>query len=67
MFKFYEFTEPELQYFRDTCNFTDEERECFELRSKNWSNVKIADTMHISTAKVSILVKRIKTKILKVV
>ena len=63
----YNFVEWELQKFRDECNFTDEELQCFELKAKDKSIEYIAQEMHISTAKVSRLVKRIKNKILKVI
>lgn len=63
----YNFVEWELQKFRDECNFTDEELQCFELKAKDKSVEYIAQEMHISTAKVSRLVKRIKNKILKVI
>lgn len=63
----YNFVEWELQKFRDKCNFTDEELQCFELKAKDKSIEYIAQEMHISTAKVSRLVKRIKSKILKVI
>lgn len=65
--KIYNFVEWELQKFRDECNFTDEELQCFELKAKNKSIEYIAQEMHISTAKVSVLVKRIINKIIKVV
>ena len=63
----YNFVEWELQKFRDECNFTDEELQCFELKAKDKSIEYIAQEMHISTAKVSRSVKRIKSKILKVI
>ena len=63
----YNFVEWELQKFRDECNFTDEELQCFELKAKDKSIEYIAQEMHISTAKVSRLVKHIKSKILKVI
>lgn len=63
----YNFVEWELQKFRDECNFTDEELQCFELKAKDKSIEYIAQKMHISTAKVSRLVKRVKSKILKVI
>ena len=63
----YNFVEWELQKFRDECNFTDEELQCSELKAKDKSIEYIAQEMHISTAKVSRLVKRIKSKILKVI
>ena len=61
-----DFTEPELQYFRDMCNFSDEELVCFNLRAKNKSIVEIALLMHCSEPKISKLIKRVKTKIKKV-
>ena len=61
-----DFTEPELQYFRDMCNFSDEELLCFNLRAKNKSIVEIAYAMSCSEPKVSKLIKRVKTKIKKI-
>ena len=61
-----DFTEPELQYFRDMCNFSDEELICFNLRAKNKTIVEIAITMNCSEPKVSKLIKRVKTKIKKI-
>ena len=63
----YNFVEWELQKFRDECNFTDEELQCFELKAKDKSIEYIAQEMHISTDKVSRLVRRVKSKILKVI
>lgn len=63
----YNFVGWELQKFRDECNFTDEELQCFELKAKDKSNEYIAQQMHISTAKTSRLIKRVKNKILKVI
>ena len=63
----YNFVEWELQKFRDECNFTDEELQCFELKAKDKSIEYIAQEMHISTAKASRLVRRVKSKILKVI
>ena len=64
--KICDFVEWELQKFRDECNFTDEELEYFNLRAKNKSNVEIALTMNVSESKVSILARKVKTKIKKV-
>mgnify|MGYP002523451072 CR=1 FL=1 len=65
--KLYDFTVPELNVFRELCNFTPEELEYFELRSKYKSNVEIAMTMNISEAKVSKLARKVKDKILRIV
>ena len=63
----YNFTVPELDKFRELCNFTPDELIYFNLRAKYKSNVEIALTMHISEAKVSKLARRVKDKILRVV
>lgn len=63
----YDFTVPELNKFRELCNFTPDELAYFELRSKYKSNVEIALTMHISEAKVSKLARKVKDKIIRVV
>lgn len=67
MQKIRDFVESELQIFRDKCNFTDEELEYFNLRAKDISNVAIAHKMNISEAKVSVLAKRVKKKMIKVI
>lgn len=63
----YDFTVPELNVFRELCNFTPDERQYFELRSKHKSNVEIAFEMHVSEPQVSRLAKKVKSKILRVV
>lgn len=65
--KIYEFVEWELQKFREECNFTDDELECFNLKAKNKSIVQISQQMSISEPQVSKLTARIKRKILKVI
>ena len=62
----YDFTVPELDKFRELCNFTDDEREYFELRSRKKSNVQIALTMHVSEAQVSKLAKKVRSKIIRI-
>lgn len=66
MTQIYDFTNPELQFFRNECNFLPEELEYFNLRSKGKSNAQIADEMHVSEAKVSVLAKKVKSKIKRV-
>lgn len=60
------FVEWELQKFRDECNFTDEEMEYFNLRAKDKSNVQIAMIMNISESKVSVLARKVKRKMIKI-
>lgn len=61
-----DFTKPELDKFRELCNFTDSELQYFNLRSKDKSNVQIAMEMNVSQAQVSKLAKRVKSKIIRV-
>lgn len=63
----YDFTVPELNMFRELCNFTPDELQYFELRSKCKSNVEIALIMHVSEAKVSKLARKVKDKIVKII
>ena len=64
--KIADFTVPELNMFRELCNFTPDEREYFELRSADYSNVQIALEMNISESKVSKLARKVKSKMLRV-
>ena len=65
--KLYDFTEPELEYFRAQCNFTPDEAVYFNLRAKYFSNQQIAIKLNISEGKVSKLAKAVKSKILRVI
>lgn len=63
----YDFTNPELDRFRELCNFTPQEMDYFNLRAKGKSNVQIALEMNVSEPQVSKLAKKVKSKILRVV
>ena len=65
--KLCDFTKPELDKFRELCNFTEDESEYFELKSKDKSNVQIAQVMHISESKVSVLARKVRKKIIRVI
>ncbi len=64
--KICDFTVPELDRFRELCNFTEDELAYFELRAKNKSNVQIAYELHISESTVSVLARKVKKKIIRV-
>lgn len=66
MMKIRDFTVPELNMFRELCNFTDDELVYFNLRARDKSNVQIALEMNISEAQVSKLAKRVKSKMIRV-
>lgn len=63
----YDFTVPELNVFRELCNFSDDELEYFNLRAKRKSNVEIAMTMCVSESQVSKLARRVKNKIKRII
>lgn len=67
MVQLYDFTEPELDKFRNLCNFSADELEYFNLRAKHISNTAIAMKMNISESQVSKLAKRVKSKIIRIV
>ena len=64
--KIRDFVEPELEYFRNTCNFGESEMAYFNLKAKDKSNVQIAMELNISEPQVSKLAKRVRNKIIKV-
>lgn len=59
----YDFIEPELNYFREVCNFSEQELEYLNLRANHKSNVQIAMEMNVSESQVSKIAKRVKCKI----
>lgn len=65
--KIRDFTVPELNRFRDLCNFSPDELMYFNLRSKDKSNTEISLEMSISEAQVSKLAKRVKSKMIRVI
>ena len=46
--KIRDFTKPELDKFRELCNFTQDEMTYFNLRAKDKSNIQVAFEMNIS-------------------
>lgn len=61
-----EFTEPECEWFRNTCNFTPDELAVFNLRVKDHSRVEIAMELGMSESTVDRRIRGIKRKIHKV-
>lgn len=64
--KIRDFTVPELDRFRELCNFTDSELEYFNLRARDKSNVQISLEMNISEPQVSKLARRVKDKMKRI-
>ena len=64
--KIYEFTLPELEYFRSMCNFTKDERTLFDRRSEGCSLEQCAEIMNVSVATVKRISSRVNNKIMRV-
>lgn len=61
-----DFTTPEVEYFRNQCNFTRQQRAIFDLRVSDHSIIEICDRLHISEATAGREIQKIKHKIVKV-
>lgn len=64
--KLHEFTQPEIDYFIEKCNFTDLEKEFFLLRTKEYTLDQIAEKLPITRRSADNYSKRVKKKIIKV-
>ena len=61
-----DYTEIELNYFRDNCNFVDCEREVFELRCRGVPLEQIAERINMSVDGIKRISKKVNNKITKV-
>lgn len=61
-----DFTKPELDTFRRECNFTPLERSAFDLKAKDLSNVQLAMELNVSESTITVVMRRVRTKITKV-
>ena len=66
LLKVYDFTVPELDYFRAKCNFTEDERTLIEYRSKNIPLEQCAELMNVSVSTVKRLSRKVNAKIIRV-
>jgi transcriptional regulator len=62
-----DFTKPELDYFRENCNFVNHEIQVFELRSKGLTHEQIAENLHLSVESIRCISRKVNRKILKVI
>lgn len=61
--KICDFTKPELDKFRKECNFTETERQCFDLKAKGMTNYQLAMQLNMCDSSVASTMKSIRTKI----
>lgn len=59
-------TVPELNRYRELCNFLDDEMTYFNMKARDRSNVQIAISMSISEAQVSRIAVRVKDKMKRI-
>ena len=64
--KVYDFTVPELNYFRAYCNFTSDERTLFEYRAINIPLEQCAELMNVSVSTIKRLSRKVNNKIRRV-
>ena len=63
--KIADFTKPELDYFRDVCNFVGVEKDIFELRSQGVPLEEIAESVNMSVDGVKKASRRVNKKIIR--
>ena len=61
--KISDYTKPELDRFRKECNFTEIERQCFDLKAKGLTNYQLAMELNVCDSTVSSTMKSIRAKI----
>lgn len=60
------FTEPELQFFRDNCNFQHIESQVFEGRAKGMTLDELAEHLNVSRDWIGKISQKVNKKIIKV-
>ena len=64
--KIKKFTKPELDYFREQCNFVDYEVTMFEMRAKGHPIEEIAEVLNISPEHAYRISRQVNDKIIRV-
>lgn len=62
-----DFTKPELDYFRENCNFVGVEKEIFELRNQGIPLEEVAEKVNMSVDGVKKASRRVNKKILRLI
>ena len=62
-----DFTVPELDHFREKCNFVGCEKQVFELRSQGISLEQIAEDLDMSVEGIKKISRKVNNKIMKTV
>ena len=67
LLQIYNYTKPELDKFRELCNFTEDEMSYFNLKAKKCPNYLIAEEMNVSDSQVAKLSRNCRVKMLRIV
>lgn len=64
---FFEFTKSDYDYIVKECMLDEEYTKLLEYKIKGYSIVKIADLLNCSEARVNVMIKKLKSKIRKII
>ena len=64
---FFEFTKSDYEKICDECMLDDEYKKLLECKIKGYSIVKMADELNCSQARISVMVKKLKKKIRRII
>ena len=59
-------TVPELNRYREMCNFLDDELIYFDMKSRNKSNIQVAIKLNVSEVQVSRIANRVRNKMIRI-
>ena len=59
-------TVPELNKYRDMCNFLDDELVYFNMKARGRSNVQVAAELNVSQVQVSRIAAKVRRKMLRI-
>ena len=59
-------TVPELNRYREMCNFLDDELIYFNMKSRNKSNIQIAIQLNVSEVQVSRIANKVRDKMTRI-
>ena len=65
--KFFEFTKKDFEYIVEECMLDEEYKKLLEYKIKGYSIVKMAQLMGVSEPTISVMVKRLKKKIKRII
>ena len=65
--KFFEFNKTDFEYIVDECMLDEEYTKLLEYKIKGYSIVKMAQLMGVSEPTISVMVKRLKKKIRRII